>query len=183
MCQLFCKVPPEITAQCSDKGIVFSVVRLPKAQSLWEVGIDHEPLTAELASQRGYILYEENQRTTLEIPVFSVGYTYEVRLKGHSHDTVHEPECLKTSEDLKTLSGAAMKPHSLALIHCMNLHLNGVIFTSMMLAVRIFQDINLSSFYGTFQLLLRDSKTLEMQTSTSKRCLFKTQDMIGKLCS
>lgn len=88
------------------------MVRLPKAQSLWEVGIDHEPLTAELASQRGYILYEENQRTTLEIPVFSVGYTYEVRLKGHSHDTVHEPECLKTSEDLKTLSGAAMKPQS-----------------------------------------------------------------------
>lgn len=101
------------------------MVRLPKAQSLWEVGIDHEPLTTELASQRGYILYEENQRTTLEIPVFSVGYAYEVRLKGHSHDTVHEPECLKT------LSGAAMKPCSLALIGCMDLHLNGVIFTSM----------------------------------------------------
>lgn len=42
-----------------------------------------------------------------------------------------------------------------------------------------FQGINLSNFYGTFKLLLRDSKTLEVQTSTSKRCLFKTQDMIS----
>lgn len=46
-----------------------------------------------------------------------------------------------------------------------------------------FQDINLSNFYGTFKLVLRDSKTLEVQTSTSKRCLFKTQDMIGNLAS
>lgn len=44
----------------------------------------------------------------------------------------------------------------------------------------VFQDINLSNFYGTFQLLLRDYKSLEVQTSTSKRCLFKTQDMMGK---
>lgn len=42
-----------------------------------------------------------------------------------------------------------------------------------------FQEINLSNFYATFRLLLRDSKTLEVQTSTSKRCLFRTEDMIG----
>lgn len=45
------------------------------------------------------------------------------------------------------------------------------------------QDINLSNFYGTFQLVLRDSKTLEVQTSTSKSCLFRTQDMMGELVS
>ncbi|KAM8725264.1 uncharacterized protein AB9X84_002112 isoform 1-T1 [Acanthopagrus schlegelii] len=111
--------PPEITAQCSDGGLTFSVVRPPRAESLWEVGINHEPLTSQLADQRGYRLYNDTQRTTLEVPVFSIGYNYE--------------------------------------------------------------DINLSNFYGTFKLVLRDSKTLEVQTSTSKRCLFKTQDMI--VCS
>lgn len=74
------KVPPEITAQCSDRGITFSVVRPPRAQSLWEVGVDHEPLTSQLATQRGYLLYNDTQRTTLEVPVFSIGYNYEVRL-------------------------------------------------------------------------------------------------------
>ncbi|XP_070705205.1 uncharacterized protein [Pempheris klunzingeri] len=111
--------PPEITAQCSDGGITFSVVTPPLAHSLWEVGVDHEPLTSQLAAQRGYRLHNESHRTTLEVPVFSIGFTYE--------------------------------------------------------------DINLSNFYGTFQLLLRDSRTLEVQTSTSKRCLFTTQDMM--VCS
>uniref|UniRef100_A0A8C2WU22 ZP domain-containing protein n=1 Tax=Cyclopterus lumpus TaxID=8103 RepID=A0A8C2WU22_CYCLU len=86
---------------------------------LWEVGVDHEPLTSQLAAQRGYHLHSDTQKTTLEVPVFSLGYTY--------------------------------------------------------------GDINLSSFYGTLKLLLRDTKTLEVQTSTSKRCLFKTKDMI--VCS
>ncbi|XP_059212061.1 uncharacterized protein LOC131990882 isoform X2 [Centropristis striata] len=111
--------PPEITAQCSDRGITFSVVKPPRAESLWEVGVDNEPLTSQLAAQRGYRLDNNTQRTALEVPVFSVGYTYE--------------------------------------------------------------DINLSNFYGTFKLLLRDAKTLEVQTSTSKRCLFQTEDMI--VCS
>lgn len=74
------KVPPEITAQCSDGGIAFSVARLPRAESLWEVGVDHEPLTSQLAAQRGYRLHNNTHRTTLEVPVFSIGYTYEVRL-------------------------------------------------------------------------------------------------------
>ncbi|XP_040920101.1 uncharacterized protein LOC121199464 isoform X2 [Toxotes jaculatrix] len=113
--QVFNAFPPEITAQCSDRGIAFSVVRLPRAESLWEVGIDHEPLTSQLVAERGYRLHNDTLKTTLEIPMFSIGYTYE--------------------------------------------------------------GINLSNFYGTFKLLLRDSKTLEVQTSTSKRCLFRTQDM------
>lgn len=76
------KVPPEITAQCSDGGITFSVVRPPRAESLWEVGVDNEPLTSQLAAQRGYRLHNDTHRTTLEIPVFSVGYSYEVRVQN-----------------------------------------------------------------------------------------------------
>lgn len=52
----------------------------PQTRSLWEVGVDHEPLTSQLADERGYVLYNDSQRTSLEVPVFSVGYAYEVRL-------------------------------------------------------------------------------------------------------
>ncbi|XP_054618110.1 uncharacterized protein LOC129172433 isoform X2 [Dunckerocampus dactyliophorus] len=117
--QAFSAFPPEITAQCSDRGILFNVITPHQAASLWEVGVNHEPLTSELAAQRGYKLINDGQKTILEVPVFSVGYAYE--------------------------------------------------------------DINLSNFYGTFKLLLRDARTLEVQTSTSKHCLFKTEDMI--VCS
>lgn len=71
------QVPPEITAQCLDGGISFIIAR--QSLSLWEVGIDQEPLTEQLVAQRGYRLYNDSHRTILEVPVFSVGYTYEVR--------------------------------------------------------------------------------------------------------
>ncbi|KAF7231126.1 transcript variant X4 [Nothobranchius furzeri] len=115
--RVFDAFPPEVTAKCLDGGISFSVVR--PSLSLWEVGIGHEPLTAELVSQRGYHLTNDSHRTILDVPLFSVGYTYE--------------------------------------------------------------EINLANFYATFKLLLRDSKTLEIQASASKRCLFRTEDMI--VCS
>lgn len=76
------EVPPEITAQCQDRGVVFSVAGSSEAQSLWEVGVDQEPLTRELAVQRGYLLSVQNQKTLLEIPLFSIGYMYEVRRCG-----------------------------------------------------------------------------------------------------
>lgn len=72
-------VPPQITAHCSDEGITFSVATPPGGRSLFEVGVDQEALTPQLVEQRGYRLYADNQRTTLEVPVFSVGYTYKVR--------------------------------------------------------------------------------------------------------
>ncbi|XP_029903440.1 uncharacterized protein LOC115356423 isoform X2 [Myripristis murdjan] len=111
--------PPELQAECTEGGVTFSVEKTPRLGSLWEVGVGQEPLTAELAAQRGYRLRNESQSITLEVPVSSVGYTYE--------------------------------------------------------------DIDLLHFYGTFKLLLRDSQTLEVQVSTSKRCLFKTKEMI--VCS
>ncbi|XP_061785881.1 uncharacterized protein [Nerophis lumbriciformis] len=117
--QVFSAFPPEITAQCSDRGILFSVVTPPQDESLWEVGVDNEPLTSQLAAQRGYKLLRDGHKTILLVPVFSIGYTYE--------------------------------------------------------------DINLSNFHGTFKLVLRNARTLEVQTSTAKRCLFKTEDMI--VCS
>lgn len=60
-----------------EGGISFSVVR--PTLGLWEVGIDQEPLTMELVAQRGYRLLNDSLRTVLEVPIFSVGYTYEVR--------------------------------------------------------------------------------------------------------
>lgn len=76
------KVPPEITAQCLDRAIVFSVAGSSQTQTLWEVGVDKTPLTSELAVQRGYLLSVQDQKIVLEIPLFSIGYTYEVRLLG-----------------------------------------------------------------------------------------------------
>lgn len=75
----FSSVPPQITAHCSDEGITFSVATPPGGRSLFEVGVDQEALTPKLVEQRGYRLYSDTQRTTLEVPVFSVGYTYKVR--------------------------------------------------------------------------------------------------------
>ncbi|MEQ2210049.1 hypothetical protein XENOCAPTIV_007753, partial [Xenoophorus captivus] len=63
---------------CMEGGISFSIVK--QSSSLWEVGIDHEPLTEQLVVQRGYRLHNDSHRTILEVPVFSVGYTYEVRV-------------------------------------------------------------------------------------------------------
>lgn len=72
-------VPPEITARCLDRAILFSLVKPPGAKGIWELGVDHEPLTPELAAQRGYLLYNDTERTSLEVPVLSIGYQYEVR--------------------------------------------------------------------------------------------------------
>uniref|UniRef100_A0A3Q2PFX4 Uncharacterized LOC105934394 n=1 Tax=Fundulus heteroclitus TaxID=8078 RepID=A0A3Q2PFX4_FUNHE len=115
--QVFDAFPQEIAAYCLDGGISFSIIGA--SQSLWEVGVDHKPLTEQLVTQRGYRLHNDSHRIVLDVPVFSAGYTYE--------------------------------------------------------------GINLSNFYGTFKLLLRDSKTLAVQASTSKQCLFRTEDMI--VCS
>lgn len=64
--------------ECTEGGVTFTVEKTPCLGSLWEVGVGQEPLTAELAAQRGYHLRNESQSITLEVPVSSVGYTYEV---------------------------------------------------------------------------------------------------------
>ncbi|XP_061092108.1 uncharacterized protein LOC133124705 isoform X2 [Conger conger] len=45
----------------------------------------------------------------------------------------------------------------------------------------IYEDINLKQFFGTFEILSRDAKTLEIQKSAAKRCLFRTDELI--VCS
>uniref|UniRef100_A0A8C4Z967 ZP domain-containing protein n=1 Tax=Gadus morhua TaxID=8049 RepID=A0A8C4Z967_GADMO len=110
---------PEPTAECTPTGITFSLWKSPQMEFLWEIGVGAEPLTPELAELRGYRLYNDTQSITLEVPVFSIGYTY--------------------------------------------------------------QDINLHDFYGVFQLLVRDAKTLALQSMLSGRCVFETRDLI--VCS
>ncbi|KAJ3607175.1 hypothetical protein NHX12_026688, partial [Muraenolepis orangiensis] len=112
-------VAPELRAECTSTGITFSLWKSPHMEFLWEIGVGADPLTVELADLRGYGLYNDTQSITLEVPVLSIGYTY--------------------------------------------------------------QDINLQDFYGTFQLLVRDAKTLAIQSSLSKHCLFQTRDLI--VCS
>ncbi|KAJ8356450.1 hypothetical protein SKAU_G00192440 [Synaphobranchus kaupii] len=45
----------------------------------------------------------------------------------------------------------------------------------------IYEEITLNHFFGTFEVLSRDAKTLDIQKSTAKRCLFNTDELI--VCS
>ncbi|XP_052417528.1 zona pellucida protein AX 4 isoform X18 [Carassius gibelio] len=59
--------------------------------------------------------------------------------------------------------------------------------TTLILAVPLFtigyvyEDITLQQFYGTFKLLTRNAKTLEIEQSSAKRCLFQTTELL--VCS
>lgn len=41
------------------------------------------------------------------------------------------------------------------------------------------QDISLKHFYGSFEITLRDTKTLNVSETIVQRCLFKTHELIG----
>ncbi|XP_030630840.1 uncharacterized protein LOC115812502 [Chanos chanos] len=43
----------------------------------------------------------------------------------------------------------------------------------------IYEDITLQNFFGTFEILARDPKTMEIQQSSAKRCLFKTTEFVA----
>uniref|UniRef100_A0A8C1RTE2 Zona pellucida protein AX 4 n=1 Tax=Cyprinus carpio TaxID=7962 RepID=A0A8C1RTE2_CYPCA len=45
----------------------------------------------------------------------------------------------------------------------------------------VYEDITLQQFYGTFELLARNAKTLEIEQSSAKRCLFQTTELL--VCS
>ncbi|XP_023829988.1 uncharacterized protein [Salvelinus sp. IW2-2015] len=116
--QLSNAFPPELKGVCTRGGIVFDMTQ-PRLGYLWEIGVGHDPLTPELVAERGYNLRNESHILTLEVPLFTVGYTYE--------------------------------------------------------------DINLRHFYGIFEIHSRDSRTLEIQTATATRCLFRRDQLI--ICS
>lgn len=65
-------------AECTPAGITFSLWKSPNIEFLWEIGVGADPLTAELADLRGYRLHNGTNSITLDVPLFSIGYTYEV---------------------------------------------------------------------------------------------------------
>uniref|UniRef100_A0A673MC89 Uncharacterized LOC107718405 n=1 Tax=Sinocyclocheilus rhinocerous TaxID=307959 RepID=A0A673MC89_9TELE len=106
--------PPDVTAFCTAQSIIFRINH-PKQAGLWEVCVGHQALTSDLSRLKGYILKNDSQSMTLEVPLFTSGYIYE--------------------------------------------------------------DITLRNFVGTFEILIRDSKTLEIHKRTTKHCYFQTEEL------
>ncbi|XP_010904239.2 uncharacterized protein LOC105031477 [Esox lucius] len=109
---------PVFSAVCNSRNISFQMDHQP-FDYLWEAAIGPYLLTPSLASKRGYVMQNDSNSLTLEVPLFTVGYTYE--------------------------------------------------------------DIHLEQFSGTFEILSRFSRTLEVARSLSMRCVFQTTELI--VCS
>ncbi|XP_033992843.1 uncharacterized protein LOC117488158 [Trematomus bernacchii] len=74
--------PPVFDAVCTESGISFKLDHRP-FDYLWEITIDSDLLTSELADQHGYIMSNDSNRLLLEVPLLSQGYQYEgFNLKG-----------------------------------------------------------------------------------------------------
>ncbi|CDQ62238.1 unnamed protein product [Oncorhynchus mykiss] len=73
--------PPVFKGVCNEKSISFQMDHKP-FDYLWEVGVGPYILTTNLAAKRGYIMQNDSKSLTLEVPLFSVGYTYkDINLK------------------------------------------------------------------------------------------------------
>ncbi len=46
---------------------------------LWDIAIGSYTLTPQLASERGYILTNDSTTLILAVPLFTIGYVYEVK--------------------------------------------------------------------------------------------------------
>ncbi|KAI1898827.1 hypothetical protein AGOR_G00076360 [Albula goreensis] len=68
--------PPDFNGICTESSIIFRMDH-QELGFMWEITIGPHPLTPELAANRGYILQNDSRSLMLEVPVFSVGYTYE----------------------------------------------------------------------------------------------------------
>ncbi|KAI9543320.1 hypothetical protein NQZ68_011969 [Dissostichus eleginoides] len=110
--------PPQFDAVCTESGISFKLDHRP-FDYLWEITIDSDLLTSELADHHGYIMSNDSNSLLLEVPLFSHGYEY--------------------------------------------------------------KNISLKGFFGTFEIIMRDLETSEVQGSTIKTCLFSTTELI--MCS
>ncbi|KAI4785845.1 hypothetical protein KUCAC02_037517 [Chaenocephalus aceratus] len=74
--------PPQFDAVCTESGISFKLDHRP-FDYLWEITIDSDLLTSELADQHGYTMINDSNSLLLEVPLFSRGYEYKnVSLKG-----------------------------------------------------------------------------------------------------
>lgn len=49
-------------------------------------------------------------------------------------------------------------------------------------AACVLQDVTLKGFSGTFEILVRDRETSEVQSSTVKTCPFSSTELISKSC-
>ncbi|KAM3590717.1 uncharacterized protein V6R79_015023 [Siganus canaliculatus] len=110
--------PPSFEAVCGESGISFKLDHRP-FDHLWEITIDSNLLTPELAAEHGYILSNDSQSLLLDVPLFTHGYEYE--------------------------------------------------------------DVTLKGFSGTFEILVRDPDTSEVQSSIVKTCPFTATEFI--MCS
>lgn len=68
----------DIDASCLDSGISFTL-ELQPFNHLWQLAVGSTVLTTELAAQHGYIMSNNSQRLQLDVPLFTTGYTYNVR--------------------------------------------------------------------------------------------------------
>ncbi|XP_033992842.1 zona pellucida protein AX 4 [Trematomus bernacchii] len=107
--------PPQFDAVCTESGISFKLDHQP-FDYLWEITIESDLLTSELADQHGYIMSNDSNSLLLEVPLFSHGYEY--------------------------------------------------------------KNISLKGFFGTFEIIMRDLETSEVQGSTIKTCPFSTTELI-----
>lgn len=71
-------VPPDVSAVCTAQSIIFRINH-PKQAGLWEVCVGHQALTSDLSRQEGYILKNDSQSISLEVPLYTSGYIYEVK--------------------------------------------------------------------------------------------------------
>ncbi|XP_034082260.1 uncharacterized protein LOC117552758 isoform X1 [Gymnodraco acuticeps] len=110
--------PPQFDAVCTESGISFKLDHRP-FDYLWEITIDSDLLTSELADQHGYTMINDSNSLLLEVPLFSHGYEY--------------------------------------------------------------KNVSLKGFFGTFEIIMRDLETSEVQGSTIKTCPFSTTELI--MCS
>ncbi|XP_052315610.1 uncharacterized protein LOC118392015 isoform X26 [Oncorhynchus keta] len=73
--------PPVFKGVCNEKSIRFQMDHKP-FDYLWEVGVGPYILTTNLAAKRGYAMQNDSKSLNLEVPLFSVGYTYkDINLK------------------------------------------------------------------------------------------------------
>ncbi|XP_033961600.1 uncharacterized protein [Pseudochaenichthys georgianus] len=110
--------PPQFDAVCTESGISFKLDHRP-FDYLWEITIDSDLLTSELADQHGYTMINDSNSLLLEVPLFSRGYEY--------------------------------------------------------------KNVSLKGFFGTFEIIMRDLETSEVQGSTIKTCPFSPTELI--MCS
>lgn len=61
-------------------GIRFTLEHRP-FRPPWKIAVGSAVLTADLATQRGYVLSNRSRSLQLDVPLFTPGYKYQVRIE------------------------------------------------------------------------------------------------------